>query len=227
MSKRKLRSFAETFTFKNFFQPTYPELIKGFPLKGKWNTDFFKNENPIIIELGCGKGEYTVELANNHPENNYIGMDIKGARMWRGCKTSVENEYKNVAFIRHRIELLEHFISKDELSEIWITFPDPQPKIAKQRLTSPRFLNTYKNVLKPDGIIHLKTDNIDLFNYTLEIIEENYHSLLLKTDDFHNSKFDDEIKSIQTFYEKMFTEKGIPINYLEFILKSQQNYIKQ
>ena len=220
MSKRKLKSFAETFTFHNFFQPTYPELINGFPFKKKWNTDFFQNENPIIIELGCGKGEYTVGLAKKHPENNYIGMDLKGARMWRGCKTSVENDYKNVAFIRHRIELLEHFFSQNELSEIWITFPDPQPKIAKRRLTSPRFLNTYKNILKPDGIIHLKTDNIDLFNYTLEIIKENDHKLLLKTNDFHNSKLDDEIKHIQTFYEKMFIEKGISINYLEFRLKS-------
>lgn len=219
MSKRKLRSFAETYTFHNFFQPTYPELIKGFSLKGKWNTDFFKNKNPIIIELGCGKGEYTVGLAKKHPENNYIGMDIKGARMWRGCKTSVENEYKNVGFIRHRIELLEHFFSRDELSEIWITFPEPQPKIAKRRLTSPRFLKTYKNILKPDGIIHLKTDNIDLFNYTLEVIKENNYKLLLKTNDFHNSMLDDEIKQIQTFYEKIFTEKGIPINYLEFRLK--------
>ena len=219
MSKRKLRSFAETFTFNNFFQPTYPDLIKGFPLKGKWNTYFFKNKNPIIIELGCGKGEYTVELAKKHSENNYIGMDIKCARMWRGCKTSVENGYKNVAFIRHRIELLEYFFSKDELSEIWITFPDPQPKIAKRRLTSPRFLNTYKNILKPDGIIHLKTDNIDLFNYSLEIIEENDHKLLLKTNDFHTSKLDDEIKSIHTFYENIFIETGISINYLEFRLK--------
>ncbi|MBI9039141.1 MAG: tRNA (guanosine(46)-N7)-methyltransferase TrmB [Bacteroidales bacterium] len=219
MSKRKLRNFAETFTFNNFFQPTYPELIKGFPLKGKWNTDFFKNKNPIIIELGCGKGEYTVGLAKMHPENNYIGMDIKGARMWRGCKTSIENGYKNVGFIRHRVELLEHFFLQDELSEIWITFPEPQPKISKRRLTSPRFLNIYNNILKPDGIIHLKTDNIDLFNYTLEIIEENNHKLLLKTNDFHNSILDDEIKQIQTFYEKIFIKKGIPINYLEFRLK--------
>ncbi|MCD4665152.1 MAG: tRNA (guanosine(46)-N7)-methyltransferase TrmB [Bacteroidales bacterium] len=222
VTKKKLLHFAENITFDNFIQLSYQEVISGVALKGKWEKNFFKNTNPIILELGCGKGEYTVRLAEKYPDKNYIGIDMKGARMWRGCKTSQEKKLKNVAFIRTKIELIKYFFEKNEISEIWLTFPDPQPKKfkARKRLTSPHFLELYNNILRPEGIIHLKTDNTGLFDYTLDVIKENGHQLLYLTKNLCYSGYNDDKILINTFYEKMFLEQNIPIKYLKFKLKS-------
>ncbi|MFC2111116.1 tRNA (guanosine(46)-N7)-methyltransferase TrmB [Bacteroidota bacterium] len=221
--KRKLQQFAETKTFHNFFEPSYDELKEGFIMKGKWALDFFKNQNPIIIELGCGKGEYTVGLAEKYPERNYIGLDLKGARMWRGCKTSIENDMKNVAFVRSKIQNLEHIFNKDEIDEIWITFPDPQPRGSKEnkRLSSPAFIDRYKNILKKGALIHLKTDDSNLFDYTLEIIAEHGHKLLFETHDLYKSGVDYDVMEFQTYYEKIFLSEGKKINYLKFKLNEK------
>jgi len=195
--------------------------MQGFLYKGKWAKAFFKNDNPTVLELACGKGEYTITLAGKYPDINFIGLDIKGARMWRGAKTSNEEGIKNVAFIRTHIELIEHYFAAGEVSEIWIVFPDPHhrsPEI-KKRLTSPEFLSKYKNILKPGGIIHLKTDNKELYDYTLERIKEHNHNLVYKTDDLYNSGLDDDVLLVQTFYEKIWLEKGKRITYLKFNLK--------
>lgn len=219
--KKKLQQFAETKTFPNFFEPSYAELKKGFSLKGNWSADFFKNQNPIIIELGCGKGEYTVGLAEKYPDKNYIGMDLKGARMWRGCKDSIEKNMKNVAFVRSKIQNLEHIFDNDEIEEIWITFPDPQPRSSKEkkRLSSPAFIARYKNILKKDATIHLKTDDVFLFDYTVEVIAEHGHELLFKTHDLYKSGINDDVMEFQTYYEKIFLNEGKKINYLKFKLK--------
>jgi tRNA (guanine-N7-)-methyltransferase len=218
MSKGKLEKFAENLSFPNLFQLKYEEIQQGFPLKGKWNSEFFKNDNPIVLELGCGRGEYTVGLARKYPHKNFIGMDIKGARIWKGCKISNEEGMDNVAFIRAKIQHVEAFFAREEVDEIWITFPDPQPKNAKRnkRLSSQRFLNYYKNLIKPDAIIHLKTDNEPLFDYTLEVIEENGHRLHFSQKDIYNYDGLEEVKSIKTYYEELFSAQGFNINYLNF-----------
>lgn len=220
MSKDKLKRFAEIETFHNFLHPTMEEIKRGLKLKGNWNRDFFKNSHPIILELGCGKGEFTVGLAQSYPNRNFIGIDIKGARMWRGAKTAVESELNNVGFLRTRIELIESCFGPDEIDEIWITFPDPQPKnkIIKKRLTAPGFINKYKRFLKPAGLIHLKTDSRILYDYTLEVIEEFSHHLVLNTDDLYLHKESLDAKEIQTFYEEKYLVEGIPINYIQFQL---------
>lgn len=219
MAKRKLQRFAENATFDHFFQPSFDELREGFPLKSNWAKDFFGNTNDIIIELGCGKGEYTVALAQKHPDRNYIGIDKKGARMWRGGKTSQEQQLKNVAFIRTRSEMIELLFGKNEISEIWITFPEPQPNKFKRRFTSPEYIERYRNLLKPDGIIHLKTDNADLFNYSLGVISKDNHRLLYSTADLYHTEMNkdiEEVLPVQTFYEQMWLEKGLNIHYLKF-----------
>jgi len=221
MTKRKLERFAELNTFKNVIHPKqeyYTEV--GFPFKGLWAKDFFGNNNSIILELGCGKGEYTTGLAEKNPEKNFIGVDIKGERIWKGSKIAIDKGMKNVVFVRTQIERIEYFFGKDEISEIWITFPDPQlnkPKI-KKRLTSPAFLERYKKLLKPEGIIHLKTDNINFFEYSLSIIQENNHKLLFKTYDLYSSAFIDDALNIKTYYEQKFMQKGFKICYLKFLL---------
>ncbi|MCD4663953.1 MAG: tRNA (guanosine(46)-N7)-methyltransferase TrmB [Bacteroidales bacterium] len=221
MTKNKLKRFAESATFPNFFQPELEDISNGFYLKGKWNKDFFGNSGPVVIELGCGKGEYTVGLAKKYQKNNFIGIDRKGARTWRGGTTSVEEGLDNVAFLRTRLEFVTHFFEEYEVSEIWITFPDPmlRKKQINNRLTSPRYLDRYRKFLKPDGIIHLKTDNNIFYEYTLGIIEEFKHELILNTDDLYNSGLEVEAANFQTFYEEMFLKEDNKIKYLQFRLK--------
>lgn len=219
--KKKLQRFAENLTFDNFFQYQYEQLQSdGFPLKGRWHEAFFKNENPIIVELGCGKGEYAVGLARQYPDKNFIGVDIKGARMWRGLKTAKEEQLTNVAFLRTRIELIEHYFASGEVSEIWITFPDPQPRKSRahKRLTSPRFINRYRNILKPEGVIHLKTDDMPLYAYTLEVIREGGHRLVFHTLDLYKLTDELDVKKIRTFYEQIWLEQGLTIKYIQFSL---------
>lgn len=219
MVKKKLIRFAENFTFSNLFQQSYEELMQGFALKGRWRAEFFHNDHPLILELGCGKGEYTFHLALENPGRNYIGLDIKGARMWKGCKLSTEADLTNVAFIRTRIELLEHFFAEEEVDEIWITFPDPHPthRRVRKRLTSPIFIDRYLKVLKPGGMIHLKTDNEQFFDYTLGVIEEMGHELVFAERDIHGSGYQGDAMRIRTFYEEMFLKEGQSIKYLKFI----------
>ena len=223
MAKKKLIRFDENVTFDHLFQLSYDELMKGFPLTGKWRRDYFKNDHPVILELGCGKGEYTVGLAQRYPEKNFIGIDIKGARLWRGCKTVQEKELKNVAFIRTKIELIEHYFEQDEVDEIWLIFPDPQPKKinAKKRLSSPQFLKRYGKIMKEGGLIHLKTDNSQLFEYTLEIIQEHQLELVCQTQDLYASDHKGPAGDIFTFYEDIFRDKGEKIKYLQFRIKNE------
>ena len=220
-SKNKLKRFHENESFTNVIQPTREEVFKGFPLKGKWNY-FFDNKNPIVLELGCGKGEYTVSLAKKNPTKNFIGIDIKGARFWRGAKSSLEEGLKNVAFLRTQIELIDLCFSENEISEIWITFPDPQIKYkrTKHRLVIQDFLKKYQRVLNNDGIMHLKTDSEFLHGYLLGILHEGKHEILYANHDIYNSSSPpDEAIAIQTFYEKQYLEKNKPITYIKFRTK--------
>ncbi len=223
-NKNKLQRFAENKTFGNMFQLTYDEVKNGFELKGKWREKFFKNNNPLILELACGKGEYTVGLAERYPDKNFIGMDIKGARIWRGLVDAKEKNLNNVAFIRTRIDQIGFYFDKEEIDEIWITFPDPQPRVRdeKRRLTSPQFLERYKPLLKKDHIIHLKTDNIIFYDYTLDVIKEGGHKLLYANEDIYNSDLDNEVTQIQTFYEKIWLANGVKIKYLQFRLNKDE-----
>lgn len=216
--KKKLERFAENRTFPHFFEPTYDELLKGFPLKGRWQESFFGNADPLVLELGCGKGEYTVGLARNNPKCSYIGIDRKGARMWRGAKTSLVEGLKNVAFVRTRIELIEYLFAPGEVDEIWITFPDPQPRERneRKRLTSPRFLERYRKILRKGGLIHLKTDSTLLYEYTSELIGNLGYNVHFSTDDLYQSGFSGPARDIQTFYESGFLENGDRIKYLQF-----------
>jgi tRNA (guanine-N7-)-methyltransferase len=213
MGKDKLRRFAEITAFENVI-----ELEDGKILKGKWAEQHFKNKYPLILELGCGKGEYTVNLARLFPEINFIGIDYKGNRIWRGAKTAIEENIPNVAFLRIQIENLTDYFLENEISEIWITFPDPQPQISreKKRLTSPRFLNMYKLVLIKEGPVHLKTDSDLLYIYTGQKIEELRLRTHVKTDNLYHSPLVDEVLSIKTYYEKKYLANDKNINYLKF-----------
>lgn len=229
MAKNKLKRFEENTTFPNLIQPKFEEVFRTeHPIKGKWNESFFKNNKPIVLELGCGKGEYTIGLAKQFPEKSFIGIDIKGARLWRGAKTAHENRMDNVAFVRTRIENITSFFGKDEVSEIWITFPDPQLKRINElkRLTSSVFLGLYKTFLKPQGLIHLKTDSIDLHRYTRALIDLNGLKVHSLTDDLYASVTDDPILSIRTFYEQQFLDQGLPITYLCFELSNEQPFVE-
>lgn len=227
MAKRKLQRFAENATFNHFFQPGWEELSAGFSLRGKWNSDFFCNGNPVIIEMGCGKGEYTVDLSTKYPDKNFIGIDKKGARMWRGAKTSIEESRKNVAFVRMRAENINMVFNADEVDEIWITFPEPQPNSPRhsKRFTSPEFINRYRKLLKRGGIIHLKTDSDLFYNYTIGIISDGGHELLYNASDLYSNPSDPEVRDVvdvQTHYEKMWLSQGLTIKYLRFRLKQEQ-----
>jgi len=219
VGKKKLIHFQENLTFPHLFQPAYQDLFPEFYLRSKWHLDFFGNDHPLSLELGCGKGEYTVGLALMHPGRNYIGIDMKGARLWRGCKTVSEKGIGNVAFIRTRVDHIENIFAPGEISEIWITFPDPQKKKERLRLTSPRFLEKYRNVLAADGIIHLKTDDLFFYEYTLGVIREHGHKLIWTSDDLYHSGTGEDVVSIRTFYEKMWQEMGKKICYVKFQLK--------
>jgi tRNA (guanine-N7-)-methyltransferase len=221
--KKKIAHFAENLTFSHLFQPPYPEIPDSFHLKGNWNRDYFQNENPITLELGCGKGEYTVNLALKYPARNFIGVDIKGARLWKGCKMVQELGLKNVAFIRSRVEFIDRFFSENEVSEIWITFPDPFPitKYAYRRLTSPEFLERYRKIIPPGALIHLKTDNSRLYEYTLGVVNNSGHRLVFSSADIYQLPEPHEATSIQTFYEEKFRKEGIPIKYAEFTLSHE------
>jgi tRNA (guanine-N7-)-methyltransferase len=219
MAKRKLQRFAELNMLKNVIQPDKEDLLHdNFFYKGRWAEAFFGNNNPIVLELGCGKGEYTIGLAQKYPDINFIGIDIKGDRLWKGGNTALEKNLRNVVFLRIQIESIEFIFRKDEVSEIWIPYPDPQPNKPriKKRLTSPQFIERYRKILKPHGIIHLKTDNIHLFEYTLDVIRESNHALLFSTKDLYDLKFNDDILSIKTYYEQKFIKKGYRICYLKF-----------
>lgn len=218
-SKNKLKRFKENETFPHVIQPTREILLNGeFGYKGVWSS-FFKNDFPIVVELGCGKGEYTVGLARRNPKMNYIGIDIKGARFWRGAKTVFEEGLENVAFVRTQVELLEHVFEKNEVAEIWITFPDPQYKYKRthHRLTNPQFLHRYRHILKPNGFVHLKTDSAFLHGYTLGVLDGwNIKPHMAHHDVYQYIHAPEEVISIQTFYEQQYRELGIPITYLKF-----------
>ncbi len=218
----KQEKFIAFDTFKNCFTLFFENISKGFLLKGRWHSDYFKNSNPIVLELGCGKGEYTIGLSENNHSKNYIGVDIKGNRIWVGAKYAIENNLNNVAFLRTRIDFIEHCFLENEIDEIWITFPDPQPQSTRKRsrLTNPLFLNRYKKILKKGGLIHLKTDSTSLYEYTLQVIEENKNLIIWQTDNLYQNCPDNrqELIQIKTHYEKLFTDKGENIKYICFTL---------
>ncbi|CAL2089406.1 tRNA (guanosine(46)-N7)-methyltransferase TrmB [Tenacibaculum sp. 190524A05c] len=219
-SKNKLKRFKENETFDNVIQPTREEVTGNFHLKGKWNS-FFKNDNPIVLELGCGKGEYTIALAKKNPDKNFIGIDIKGARFWRGAKTAIEGQMENVAFIRTQIELVDLIFAESEVDEIWITFPDPQIKYkrTKHRLTNSSFLKKYHHILKPNAYINLKTDSEFMHGYTLGLLHGEGHEVFHASHDVYKLKSSpEEVTETQTFYEKQYLEKDKAITYIKFRL---------
>lgn len=220
-SKNKLKRFKENETFKNVIQPTREEVVTGFSHKGKWHS-FFGNNNPIVLELGCGKGEYTIALAQKNPDKNYIGIDIKGARFWRGAKTAIEENLSNVAFVRTQIELVDFIFAENEVSEIWITFPDPQIKFqrTKHRMTNSSFMKKYHHILNDEGIMNLKTDSEFMHGYTLGLLHGAGHEVLYANHTvYKNEGAPKEVIETQTFYEKQYLEVDKPITYIKFRLK--------
>lgn len=218
MGKNKLKKFAEMQNFDCVLQYPYSRLKEngGFPYKGRWREDFFHNTAPIVVELGCGKGEYTVGLAQADGSKNYIGIDIKGARIWRGAKTATEKELGNVAFVRTGIELLAHFFERGEVDELWITFPDPQMQKTRKRLVSSRFLELYRHVMAADGVVHLKTDSPFLYTFACRLAEHNGLPVLYSTDDLYASGRSDAATAIKTFYEQQWLARGKKIKLLSF-----------
>ena len=223
MAKGKLAKFADMERYENVFQYPY-SVVENVPfeMKGRWREDYFHNDNPIVLELGCGKGEYTVGLAKLFPDINFIGVDIKGARMWTGATQAIKENLRNVAFLRTNIEVIDRFFAEDEVQEIWLTFSDPQMKNARKRLTSTYFMNRYRRFLNDGGLIHLKTDSNFLFTYTPYMVERNSLPVLLRTEDlYHTEGIDEEtsnILAIQTYYESMWIERGLNIKYMKFRL---------
>lgn len=223
MSKGKLAKFADMERYENVFQYPYSVVDNvPFDMKGHWCEEYFKNNNPIVLELGCGKGEYTVELARLYPDVNFIGVDIKGARMWTGATLALNDGLKNVAFLRTNIEIIDRFFAHNEVHEIWLTFSDPQMKNPRKRLTSTYFMERYRRFLVDGGTVHLKTDSNFLFTYTSYMVDTNNLPLIFRTEDlYHQDGLDDETKkilSIQTYYERMWLERGLNINYQKFSL---------
>jgi tRNA (guanine-N7-)-methyltransferase len=219
MTKNKLQKFAEMAQFPNVFQPEFNEDIKKYYyLKGKWDAEVFKNNNPIVLEIGCGKGEYSVGLGKNYKNKNFIGIDIKGSRMWLGAKTAVEQNFTNIVFLRTKIDLITRFFDTNEVSEIWIPFPDPQPKKVNKRLTSSFFLSLYQKFVVNNAIIHLKTDSILLHQYTVDLLKTNNIEPIKVLTDVYASGIDSELTTIQTYYEKMFLKENKKITYVSFRL---------
>ncbi len=220
--KNKLARFAENRILPNVFQPTREQALEGYKLKGKWREQVFKNDNPLVLELGCGKGEYTVGLAKAFPDKNFIGIDIKGARFWFGAKEAHESGLSNAVFLRTQIELIDGFFEQNEVDEIWITFPDPQIKYrrTKHRMTHPEFLSRYKKILKKDGIMHLKTDSEFLHGYTLGLLQGQGHEILTAHHDIYGApEYEPNtplLREIQTHYEQLFSAKGKTITYIKF-----------
>lgn len=218
MAKNKLRRFEENFTFKNLIQPGMTFPPPDHELKGKWNTNFFQKNQPIVLELGCGRGEYSVNLAEKFPDKNFIGIDWKGARLWRGAKTGVENNMQNLGFLRVQIQNLFAFFGENEISEIWITFPDPQMEKSrvKKRLTAPRFLSMYRKFMTASGLVNLKTDSLLFYEYTQEVIAEEKLNIKKQTTDLYESDILDDVLSIKTTYEKIWLKGGSKICYVQF-----------
>jgi tRNA (guanine-N7-)-methyltransferase len=221
--KKKLQRFADISTMDWVVEPTMEDIKGGtFPLKGKWHKEVFKNDNPIVLELGCGKGEYAVGLGKKYPNKNFIGVDIKGARIWYGANTVREENLKNIAFLRTRIDFIEAFFGENEIDEIWLTFSDPQPKKPRKRLSSRLFISRYMKFLKKGGIIHMKTDSDVLYESTLEQIQEHKYDVILETWNLYKETIDkldedtQEILNIKTYYEELFTAKGFDIKYVKF-----------
>lgn len=228
MGKNKHKRFSENLTFRCMVQPDFDAIFhKDHPMKSHWGADHFGNNNPIVLEIGCGRGEYTVALAQQHPELNFIGVDIKGARMWRGAKTAIELGLTNAAFLRTRVEFIESFFAKNEVSQIWITFPDPQLKKqrASKRLTSPQFLAKYSDFLAADGVIHLKTDSQHLHEYTKALLEANQITAQVSNNDIYGNGLADEKLSIKTTYESRFLAMGLPITYLRWSLAELTTFV--
>ena len=234
MSKGKLAQFADMETYENVFQYPYSVVEHvPFEMQGHWHEQYFHNNNPIVLELGCGKGEYTVGLAKRYPHMNFIGVDIKGARMWTGATQAVKEGLKNVAFLRTNIEIIDRFFAPDEVTEIWLTFSDPQMKNPRKRLTSTYFMNRYRHFLIDRGFIHLKTDSNFLFTYTTYIVEKNHLPLVLRTNDLYsensenseNSEYS-EAASIQTYYEQMWIDRGLNIKYMKFHLPHEGELVE-
>lgn len=219
MGKNKLEKFADMASYRNVVEcPFWKLQAEGFGLRGKWNADFFGNNNPIVLELGCGRGEYTVGLGRRYPEMNFIGVDIKGARMWHGASEALRDGLNNVGFLRTSIEFIDRMMGEDEVSEIWLTFSDPQMKKATKRLTSTYFMERYRRFLKDGGIIHLKTDSQFLYTYTKLMAEKNGLPIEADTADMYAEAPESEAASIQTYYEQMWLERGLSIKYLRFRL---------
>ena len=217
MGKNKLEKFADMAAYPHVFEYPYSALdTKPFGLKGCWGQEFFGNSHPLVLELGCGRGEYTVGLGRMFPEKNFVGIDIKGARMWTGATEALQHGMKNVAFLRTNIEWADRFFGPGEVSEIWLTFPDPQMKKASKRLTSTGFLEKYRRFLAPGGVVHLKTDSNFLFTYTKCLIEKNGLPVQFITDDLYSSEGADSIRSIRTYYEQQWLDRGLTIKYIRF-----------
>jgi len=221
LAKKKLARWTELNSFSHVIQPAFEDVFgKDHELKGQWHKTWFKNDNPVVLELGCGKGEYTVNMGERYPGKNFIGIDIKGHRMWRGAKEAKEKGLPNVAFLRTRIEFIKSFFAPGEVDEIWITFPDPQLKQSREnkRLPGPWFLNLYRTILRDNGIVHLKTDCRPLYDYTLSVVKANNLEIITSTPDLYREMPGNELLSIRTFYEEMFLKENIPITYLSFRL---------
>lgn len=214
--------------FDHVMEPSVDEVFNhDFRLKGKWHSEWFRNNNPIVLELGCGKGEYTVGLAQRYPDRNFIGIDIKGARMWKGARESFLKKIPNAAFLRTRIEFIRSFFAPGEVDELWLTFPDPQPKRKreKKRLSGPFFLNLYRTFLKNNGVVHLKTDSRELYDYTLTVVTANGLEILSSLTDLYRELPGDPLLSIRTYYEEMFLRQGTPITYLSFRLPDEKEIV--
>ena len=227
MGKNKLQKFADMESYPHVFQYPYSVLENiPFDMKGHWHEKFFGNEHPLVLELGCGRAEYTVGLGRLCPDKNFIAVDIKGARMWTGATESLQEGMKNVAFLRTNIEIIDRFFDKDEVDEIWLTFPDPQMKSLTKRLTSTFFLERYRKFLKDGGVIHLKTDSHFLFTYTKALVETNDLPLQVLTDDLYHTELVDDSLNIKTYYEQQWLQRGILIKYIRFCLPQIQNLVE-